>query len=537
MMGILTVNKQIIELRFLSDRFLKSAKINFVLVSIVLFCLSLSTGIVAAETLSDYCLAKQDSPESLFPEHFQQIDKPLDKYWHDYKPRPLSITVQGKVFNIHAYRNELWITDEQNKEMFNKVYAPQKYDASIYQLGLQNDGRLMIKGIQDYTAKLDVSKLPPVIETPIQTSSGGLPLPITAQGKVFHIYANRSQLWITDEYENKALSEAQAPQIGDPGSIYDLVLLNNDWLWIKGSQDYIAKLNVSKLPPMIETPKRISDLTDEPVYRTFPNWFDGKLKTAPGRAFGYYSPRLNRIFVTGYHLGSDDIESLEVVDGQVKRLPEPLQGAYIYEEMDNYQYLAKLKGDLFVGRQGEIFFYDGNHVTTLLDENKTAWEKFLSWVGFTKPPLPYNTTKKGKRPWSHRIIPASQRIFLTGIIGKQHYFAELKHTDSPLKPVFINEEVDGYYPEKGFYQFPDANQLIVITKHSILAETPTGMATLITAPEPSSIFANPDGYQINPLKIGHGITHTKTYMLVRSSDSTNCIATLDTNKPIVLDNP
>jgi hypothetical protein len=506
----------------------------------VIILATLSTGSVSAETLSDYCLVKQDSPENRFPSHFQYIGKPpLDKYWYDYKPLPLSITVQGKVFHIHAHRSELWITDEQNKETFNKVYAPQKDDAvGIYQLRLKGNDRLETRAMQHYTAKLDLSKLPPVMETPIKiTSSASLPLPITAQGKVFHIHADRSHLWITDEYDYKPLSEAYAPQIGDPGGIGHLVLLSNDWLWIRGTQGYIAKLNVSKLPPVIETPKRISDLTYEPIYRTFSNWFDGKLKTAPGRAFGYYSPRLNRIFVTGYHLGSDDIESLEVVDGQVRRLPEPLQGAYIYEEMDNYQYLAKLKGDLFVGRQGEIFFYDGNHVTTLLDENKTAWEKFLSWVGFTKSPLPYNTTKKGKRPWSHRIIPASQRIFLTGIIGKQHYFAELKHTDSPLTPVFINEEVEGYYPEKGFYQFPDANQLIVITRHSILAETPKGMATLITVPEPSSIFANADGYQINPLKIGHGMAHTKTYMLVRSSDSTNCIATLDPNKPIVLDNP
>jgi hypothetical protein len=537
------MKKQAIELRFFSDRFLKLVKINFTLTPIIpltpiiLILATLPTGIVSAETLSDYCLVKQDSPENRFlpmEDSFQYISKPpLDKYWYDYKPLPLSITVQGKVFNIHAYRSELWITDEQNKETFNKVHAPQKDDVGIYLLGWRSDGRLLIRGPQDYTAKLDVSKLPPVIETPIQTSSGGVPLPITAQGKVFHIHADRSQLWITDEHDYKPLSKAHAQQEGDNAGIGHLVLLRNDWLWIRGTQSYIAKLDVSKLPPVIETPKRISDLTYEPVYRTFSNWLDGKFIEAPGRAFGYYSPRLNRIFVTGYHLGSDDMESLEVVDGQVRRLPEPLQGAYIYEEMDNYQYLATLKGDLFVGRQGEIFFYDGNHVTTLLDENKTAWEKFLSWVGLTKSPLPYNTTKKGKRPWSHRIIPASQRIFLTGILGKQHYFAELKHTDSPLTPVFIGEEVIGYYPDDGFYQFPDANQLIVITKHSVLAETPKGMTTLITVPEPSSLSANGSGNQINPLIISK-ITH---YMLVRASDSAHCIATLDPNKPIVLDNP
>jgi hypothetical protein len=520
---------------------------SYAIVSIILA--TLSTGAVSAETLSDYCLAKQDNPENWFPPDFQRIDKPLDKYWHDYKPRPLSITVQGKVFNIHAYRNELWITDEQNKETFNKVYAPQKYDASIYQLGLQNDGRLMIKGIQDYTAKLDVSKLPPVIETPIQTSSGGLPLPITAQGKVFHIHADGSQLWITDEYENKALSEAYAPQIGDPGGIGHLVLLSNDWLWIRGTQGYIAKLNVSKLPPVIETPKRISDLTYEPIYRTFSNWFDGKLKTAPGRAFGYYSPRLNRIFVTGYHLGSDEMESLEVIDGQVRRLPEPLQGAYIYNEMDDYQYLAKLNGDLFVGRQGEVFFYDGSHVTTLLDipdeeqEKRTIWDKFSTLFTVEEhknvlhPPFVVFTGKN--RPWSHHIIPASQRIFLTGILGKQQFFAELKRTDSPLTPVFIDEEIVNFVvPDVGFYQFPDEKQLIVITKHSVLAETPKGMTTLIKVSDPSELHAALNGNQINPLNIYNGITRKFTdYQLVRASDSAHCIARLDPNKPIVLDNP
>lgn len=421
--------------------------------SLVIILVILSTRIVVAETLSDYCLVKQDKTENRFlpmKDSFQYI-KPLNKYC----------------------------------------------------------------GNRDNQKAL---------------------LSVTVQGKVFHIGAGRKYLWITDEYNKETLSKTPAPQVGDNAGICDLALLRDDWLWINGTQSYIAKLDVSKLPPVIETPKRISDLTYEPVYRTFSNWLDGKITLAPGTARGYYSPRLNRIFVTGYHLGSDDVESLEVVDGQVRRLPEPLQGADVYYDMDSYQYLAKLKGDLFIGRQGEALFYDGSHVTTLLDipdeeqEKKTVWDKFFTLFNST-------TKKKKNIHWFHHIIPSSQRIFLAGTLGKQHFFAELNQTNSPLTPVFLDDGIISF-PDSGLYQFPNEKQLLVITEHSVLAETPKGMVTLIKATEPLRFTENRDREQINPLSTFNHITQKFTdYLLVRTSDSANCIATLDPNKPIVLDNP
>jgi hypothetical protein len=419
----------------------------------VIILATLSTGIVAAETLSDYCLVKQDKTENRFlpmKDSFQYI-KPTIKYCgnRDNKIPLLSVTVRGEVFHIGAGRKYLWITDEHNKETLSK--------------------------------------------TPV-------------------------------------------PQVGDNAGICDLVSLGDNWLWINGTQNYIAKLDVSKLPPVIETPKRISDLTYEPVYRTFSNWLDGKITLAPGTARGYYSPRLNRVFVTGYHLGSDEMESLEVVDGQVRRLPEPLQGADVYYYMDSYQYLAKLNGDLFVGRQGEAFFYDGSHVTTLLDipdeekEKKTVWDKFSALFNST-------TKKKKDIHWVHKIIPSSQRIFLAGTLGTQPFFAELKQTDSPLTPVFLDDGIISF-PDSGLYQFPDEKQLLVITEHGVLAETPKGMVTLIKASKPSWFTENRDREQINPLSTFNNITRKFTdYQLVRASDSANCIATLNPNKPIVLDNP
>ena len=92
------MKKQIIELRFLSDRFLKWVKINFTLTSIILIPIIILSGFVPlsnlrAQPLDSYCLSKASVKPSLVKPYIERQVYPL-------KQPKITFDVQGQQYQV-----------------------------------------------------------------------------------------------------------------------------------------------------------------------------------------------------------------------------------------------------------------------------------------------------------------------------------------------------------------------------------------------------------------------------------------------------
>jgi len=355
------------------------------------------------------------------------------------------------------------------------------------------------------------------------------PVHITVKGKAFHIVIqDRWYLKIIDE-NNKPLSKAGVWQ--GFGRVHNVVLGKNGWLWIDGDdRGYMVKLDLTRELPTLGKPVPLPDLKARP-YSMIEKWWS--YDDSGFRATGDYSPLLDRVFITGHRVtlfGTPDLATYEVIAGQAKLLPEPLQGARLvggerYREVGGMSYhyyedLSHLNGVLFEGQKGEAYFYDGVKGVSLLTN-------YLD-----------SSVEEKKRKWIVEQAPISQRIFLRNFVQKKPFFIELKAGPN-LTPIAIPEEL----ADRGLwlYEFPNDPQLFAISRYVVMVETKDGLQIVATAQEPSYIgkekYADtnlmPDkaiGFTVfNP------VTKTSTgYLIINNPLSERCIATPNTDKPIVL---
>lgn len=208
----------------------------------------------------------------------------------------------------------------------------------------------------------------------------------TAQGKSFRLVAapnSRHLVELIDE-NGSHLAQVWVGQSDFGGGIESLALGKNGWLWIDGrGLDYLARIDFNQMPPVIGKPIQVgrlkpdsSDTWDTQFY--FSNlmqhpcsylaWIFGCLP-----AQGYYSPNLDRVFVSGYPVslfGSSREVSYEIAEGQTKLLPESLQAATLLHEISinsiSKNQAQRQNGVLFRSLNNEAIFYDGRTATPLL---------------------------------------------------------------------------------------------------------------------------------------------------------------------------
>lgn len=353
------------------------------------------------------------------------------------------------------------------------------------------------------------------------------PLAITVKGKQFRIVVKDNGLLMLDN-NNTFLNGKGVGQAF--GRVHNVVLGENGWLWIDGDdKDYMAKLDLTQIPPKIGEPVPIPDLKPSPCSAFSKWWSDCDFS----KAGGLYSPLLDRVFVTGHRVtlfGSDSLASYEVIAGQAKLLPAQLQGARLMGGtrhrkvggMGYYYYedLPHLNGVLFKGQNGDAFFYDGVKVTSLLADY-----------------LEQTTMKENFGNWNVQTTSFNKRIFFTYYIytGVKPFLLELKTTPK-IVPISIPDDLS-----EGLMLYDTPTSLLVfgIMQQAVVIVVEGKLRTIMSVPPPFLIDGtsqqNSDGSIA--FTVRNTITHTTAdFLLAYNPLLKKCTTTLSTDNPIVFGN-
>jgi len=341
----------------------------------------------------------------------------------------------------------------------------------------------------------------------------------SVKDELFHIavpYRNGINLIRGDE--EKPYMFASAMQ-DEGGHIDHLVLKKNGWLWIDGSVDYMAHINLDNMPPTISPPEKISDLRRGPCA-----WWGGDFGHCLS-ADGFYSTVLGRIFVNGYRQtfwGSKDLVSLEIIDGKRRVLRQELQGAHLVFDPE----IPQLNGVLFRGNSGEPLLYDGSSVTNLLKDHPIQYHEEI-------------TPEQMQLQWHLQKLLYSKRIFLVSSGGRKHprFLFEINN-DLTLTEISMLavQPPDGFLR---FFVFPNEKRLWVVSRYGVLTEVDGQLRYVALAK--LSYIGGPGGstHQKSDGNIRFTVKKKSDeslihYSLVRSSSTDSCQATLNINKPILL---
>ncbi|NEQ99501.1 MAG: hypothetical protein F6K30_22825 [Cyanothece sp. SIO2G6] len=152
----------------------------------------------------------------------------------------------------------------------------------------------------------------------------------------------------------KVIQTIQAPQ--RVGNFLELALSPDGWLWLGGhSIGYTAYVSTDDDLPRIENLTQLPELYGSQC-SILRQWWDGCRYSLVG---GYYSKSLNRVLMKGYpasFFGLAKIQALEIVSGEVRRLPRALQDDYYIEKDVS---TIDPKGVIFQSSEGNLFYYDG----------------------------------------------------------------------------------------------------------------------------------------------------------------------------------
>lgn|GEM_PF-1209060 len=334
----------------------------------------------------------------------------------------------------------------------------------------------------------------------------------SVRGERFHVAASYDRLLLTQGDNPTPLAQIPVPQ--REFRIIDALILGEDsWLWIDGDEiDYMARLDLQQQPPTLGQPVALPDLTEQPCPALF--HFLGSCMRAQGR----YSNTLNWAFITGHRvtlLGWPSLVSFEIVAGEAKRLPGKFHGTDF--EID----IPHLSGSLLRGRAGEALFYDGVSITPLLTDfpDRPKNDTGVEWLVDTDNP---------------------GRTFLKSpaLEGRQPFLMELQPGPT-LNPIPLPDDIKdgGLYP----FVFSDDPHLWVISKHSVAVQIDGRLQTVAIVPDPyfthlpERIGRAPEEALV--FSVGtKGIAVYSRYFLVRASPTTPCMAPLNPNQPLSLEN-
>jgi hypothetical protein len=369
--------------------------------------------------------------------------------------------------------------------------------------------------------------------------SKNLPLQVafTVKGQNFRIIAKtpQSNYFGLLDSNNNLLAKEWASQ-AEQGEIQDLILGENSWLWIDGDRkDYVIQIDQSQIPPKFGELQNIPELYPE-RHSYLWRWLDGYSYTQ-----GDFSRNLNRVFVSGYPLswlgvslfGWPPLVSYEVVDGKSKLLPALLQGATLvgqprfHQGMPIYEDFPNLKGVLFKGISGDALFYDGEKVTSLLDNYRNKDGSFPKW-------------------YSH-FLPSSKRALIEISSDNIHTVFDLAVDHSLTKRLVIPDEIIGgnSFMFSQFFIFPEDQRFFVISSNtnSILTEVDGILRTGLTIKKPwfTGEIINSDTNNVLRFTVfkhkQFGLPtdiETREYSLSPASSNTQCLGYFNVDYPFEL---
>lgn len=335
----------------------------------------------------------------------------------------------------------------------------------------------------------------------------------TASG-LYDVSIEHSDLVLTQKGSSARLSDVKVPPYNYSPIIESITLTKNQWLWADGFEiDYMIAVNTSATLPTFGKPTLFPKIFSHPC-SMLSDFFGSCL-----RAQGIYSKTLGRAFVEGHRVnffGFSEPVSFEMMEGTVKPLPKPLQGARFVTDV------PQLKGALFRGAFDEALFYDGLKVTTLIKGSSAQ-------------------RLDDSRPnWYVTNIDSVRRIFLTNIayLGSNNFFMELK-PGLILTPISVPDGLNESW--LFFYSHIQDSRLWGVTRHRVVTEVKDSLHTVLKVEKPSFI----DG----PKGIGQALDGTLTftvknpinksstqYFIVKASPTAQCKVNLNADKLIFLSN-
>jgi hypothetical protein len=332
----------------------------------------------------------------------------------------------------------------------------------------------------------------------------------TASG-LYDVSIDHSDLVLTRKGSSTRLSEVKVPPYNYSPIIESITLTKNQWLWADGFEiDYMIAVNTSATLPTFGKPTLFPKIFSHPC-SMFSDFFGSCLL-----AQGIYSKTLERAFVEGHRVnffGFSEPVSFEMMEGTVKPLPKPLQGARFVADV------PQLKGALFRGAFDEALFYDGLKVTTLIKGSSAQ------------------RTDNSIPNW-YWITLSDQRTYLTNFdyIVNNKFLMELK-IGPALKSIDIPDELN-----KGglkFFSHKQDSRLWGIGLYKVVAERRGRLHTLIKINEPSFIDSLKGTGQALDGTLSFTVKNPKTksstqYFVAKNSPKSQCKTTLNFNKPIFI---
>jgi hypothetical protein len=333
----------------------------------------------------------------------------------------------------------------------------------------------------------------------------------TASG-LFDISIDHSDLVLKRKGSSVKLSEVKAPPYSYSPIIESIALTKDQWLWADGFEiDYMVEVNTNTTLPTFGKPTLFPKIYSHPC-SMLANFF-GCL-----RAQGTYSKTLGRAFVEGHRVnffGFPEPVSFEMMQGTVKPLPKPLQGARFVADV------PQLKGALFRGVSDEALFYDGLKVTMLIKGSSAQW-----WLN------------NRRLNWHAINISSVRRTFLTNIVylGTNNFFMELK-PGLVLTPIAAPDELNESW--LFFYSHIQDSRLWGVTRYRVVTEVKNSLHTVLKVEKPFFIDGPRGIGQASDGTLAFTVNNSKTksstqYFIVKSSPKAQCKATLNINNLILL---
>jgi hypothetical protein len=558
------MNKQVIELGFLSDRFLKRGMIDFSLTPIIK--IKKLTAIALLLTMNQPLLAKPLEGFCLSQTDPSKID--YEKKLHSIDGSQLPFTVNDKNYFLDyggGSSISLYQVDNGKNVRLQTVTASQSSLATfldpdipgIRRVRLADNGLVLIDGPYiDYVAWIDFNE--------------------------------------------------------------PLFKINTDgWVWIGEVINPIVTF--FDKPPSISTPVRLADLSSIECRIPVINWF---IDYCDKTKFKYYSSNLKRAFFSAPHFfGLISKTEFELIGDEVRALPND-----IAENIDlefGYHDVSVSNSVLVKGTQNEMLLYDGKQLTPVpfdssLYGDKFSWnillysnshysnfepakdknERYEPWImesdgskqtfleiisdtkqkkflvklradGVLVPvlagsfsdqknngdylndisfydgkqftPLLENIADENEFYWSIRKSPISKRLFLFVHARRkqQMFFMELGNNGS-LKKTILTQD---FYPV--LFEMPQPLTLFLLTESDLNIEINDVFRPVVSVKQPfslrpyhSSYSGKPPydalGFEVEKYSKIFNAKNFRNYFIVRTSPQANCIAPLDPDKPIVL---
>lgn len=305
--------------------------------------------------------------------------------------------------------------------------------------------------------------------------------------------------------------------------ISSLFLTKDNWLFINADKNnYMTKINFDSAE------LRLGSLAKLPtVYRNKCNSFMKWLFDDCSASGLSYSSTLDRVFLSGYHPTSSGQEwvTMEVIAGKAKILSSP-------KTINSFRAdLPKFKGVIFEGSLKEVLFYNGVTVTELPIDflKRWFWSKTLDWRIKGHSDIIYNLSTD-----TH-----NGRIFIGNLdtTTTPKFLFELK-AGLYLKPIPLPAElVQKNGIGLSLSKLPNDFRLWAIMGNNILAEVEGEMKTIVAASKSYIVIAwgrsnSTISFQVAQKENPESNT---TYYIKQVSPEALCEATLDPDKPLLLD--